>query len=156
MTTQGDRLAYWKKKSSKKQASTLPKLDGRKAKNAFEVQTYNYCKEKFEGEIAYEPEKFRYVQEKDYTPDIRLTFPSGKVRFIETKGNGFAFDATEQRKLLDVKRQWPDLDIRITFYKDGKVGNRRKDGSFKTQLEWGKDHGFICSVGVVPKDWFDE
>lgn len=153
-------MVYWKKKSKSAagttRASPFPKLDGRKAKNAFEVQIYNYCKEKFEGEVVYEPDKFRYVQEKDYTPDIRLTFPSGKVRFIETKGNGFAFDASEQRKLIDVKEQHPEVDIRICFYKDGKIGNKRKDGSFKTQSQWAEDHGFLWSVGVIPESWFKD
>ena len=149
-------MFYSKKKFPKKRGSALPKLDGRTAKNTFEVQTYNFCKENFEGDVIYEQDKFSYIQEKNYTPDIKLVFPSGKTRYIETKGNGFAFDASEQRKLIDIKEQHPELDIRICFYKDGKVGNKRKDGSFKTQSQWAEDHGFLWSIGVIPKGWFDE
>lgn len=55
-----------------------------------------------------------------------------------------------------VKEQNPDLDLRIIFYSDGKIGPKRKDGSFRRQSDWAKANGFPFAIRNVPKDWFDE
>ena len=108
--------------------------------------------------VEYETETLKYVSEGTYKPDFIITLPSGHKIYIEAKGNGPQFDASIRRKLVEVRDQNPHIDLRLLFYRDGKVmgSQRRKDGSFFKQSEWAIRNGFDFAIGEVPDIWFKE
>lgn len=91
-----------------------------------------------------------------YLPDF--TIGDTKI-LIEAKGRfgGFRSDssgAQERQKLILLKEQHPDLDIRIVF-QDAKKPIYK--GSKTTYAKWATDHGFTFSdKGVVPPAWKNE
>ena len=56
----------------------------------------------------YETEKLSYVIEHRYTPDFKLP----NYKYLEVKGY---WDAEDRRKILAVKRDNPDIDLRMVF-----------------------------------------
>ena len=63
----------------------------------------------------YEEHKVKYTvpeRQATYTPDFYVTTRSGKLIIIETKGR---FVTADRQKMLLVKEQHPDLDIRFVF-----------------------------------------
>lgn len=94
--------------------------------------------------------------EGEYTPDFTITTKNGKTIYIEAKGNGRQFDQRTRQKMIAVKKQNPHADIRIVFYSDGKIGPKRKDGSFRRQSDWAKAEGFLFSIRTIPEEWFEE
>lgn len=106
-------------------------------------------------EFTYESERLEYTVSGKYIPDFIIQTKSGKI-YVETKGNGRSFDGPSRRKLIAVKTQHPDIDLRIVFYSNGNIGPRRKDGSRLTQGEWATKHGFIYAIREIPQDWLLE
>lgn len=107
--------------------------------------------EKFEADLVarnikydYEQLKLPYTLNYNYKPDWELT-EYGII--VETKGY---LDSDDRRKMLAVKQQHPDLDIRFVFQKADKVIRR---GSSTTYGDWADKNGFIWAEGVVPKQW---
>lgn len=107
---------------------------------------------------AYEAEKLHFTIpafNAKYTPDFRL----GNTNiFIEAKGafgNGRRTEGTAARqRLLLVREQHPDKDIRIVFER---AATKIFKGSKTSQGQWAEDHGFQYSdKGVVPQEWLDE
>lgn len=146
-------------KSPKKRGRVkLPKVGKRTLKNAFELEIYKGLKNLLhpKAKLEYETEKIPYTIEHVYEPDFPITRPDGTKLYIEAKGNGRAWTSQVQRKMLEVRRQNPELDIRIIFYSDGSMGQRRKNGSFKRQSDWATEHGFKFSIRKIPKEWLDE
>ena len=132
------------------------KIGKKVVKSDFEFQVYKALKNRLPrgATIEYETEKLKYVIEAEYTPDFVITFKDGTKLYVEAKGNGRQFDYSVQRKMRAVKDQHPDKDIRIVFYRDGKVGNKRKDGSFTKQSDWANKNGYKYSISEIPEDWF--
>ena len=63
----------------------------------------------------YEEHKVKYTvpeRQATYTPDFYVTTRTGKLIIIETKGR---FVTADRQKMLLVKEQHPDLDIRFVF-----------------------------------------
>lgn len=91
-----------------------------------------------------------------YLPDFPI---DGTTILIEGKGRfgGFKSDssgAQERQKLILLKEQHPELDIRLVFQDARKPIYR---GSKTTYAKWATDHGFKYSdKGVVPKEWLEE
>ena len=56
----------------------------------------------------YETEKLSYIIEHNYTPDFKLP----NYKYLEVKGY---WDAEDRRKILAVKRDNPDIDLRMVF-----------------------------------------
>lgn len=106
--------------------------------------------------FGYETERLRYTIEAQYVPDFILLTKGGRKIYVETKGNGRSFDGPSRRKLIAVKREHPELDIRIVFYSDGKCGPKRKDGTFMRQSDWAAKHGFQYAIREIPGDWIAE
>ena len=99
--------------------------------------------------FEYEGSWVRYAvpaREAKYLPDFRV----GNV-IIEAKGWFGRNGARERKKLVLLKEQHPELNIRIVF------SDARKPiykGSPTTYSMWADTHGFIHSTkGVVPKQW---
>lgn len=103
----------------------------------------------------YESERLDYTVSGKYIPDFIIQTNRGKTLYIETKGNGRSFDAASRRKLIAVKLQHPDKDIRIVFYSDGAFGAKRKDGTRLRQSEWADKNGFKCAVREIPESWLE-
>lgn len=91
----------------------------------------------------YEVEKFAYVTESKYTPDFFLE--NGVI--IEAKG---FFKPSDRRKMVAVKKQHPELDIRFVFQRNNTLSKKSKS----TYGSWADKHGFPwCIFPNIPPDW---
>ena len=111
-------------------------------KNKFEGRLHASLKRrqpKYKYEFSYESERIPYVIEADYIPDWPMKKANGKKMYIEAKGY---FRPESKRKMVAVKKQHPELDIRIVFY-----SARKKD------IRWAERYGFPYSIGSIPDDW---
>lgn len=90
--------------------------------------------------VKYESERIPYYIAGHYIPDYVVTTPTGKV-YIEAKGH---FRPEAKRKMVAVKQQHPEMDIRIVFYK------------YNIKYErWAKKHGFRYAFGDIPISWLE-
>ena len=95
--------------------------------------------------FLYEVEKFAYVTESKYTPDFFL--PNGVI--IEAKG---FFKPSDRRKMLAVKQQHPELDIRFVFQRNNTISKNSKT----TYGAWADKYGFPwCIFPDVPTHWYE-
>lgn len=91
----------------------------------------------------YEVEKFIYTLEASYTPDFFL--PNGVI--LEAKG---FFKPADRRKMLAIKKQHPDLDIRLVFQRNNTLSKNSKT----TYGDWCDKHGFPwCLYPDIPPTW---
>lgn len=88
-----------------------------------------------------QPEKHRH-----YTPDFFL--PNGIV--VESKG---LFTQEDRAKMVRVKEQHPDLDIRMVFQN---ANSRISKGSPTTYAIWADRHGIPWAHKTIPASWFTE
>ena len=88
--------------------------------------------------FQYEPERIPFLIAGHYLCDWLLHTPLGPI-YVETKGY---LRPESKRKLIAVKKQHPELDLRLLFYE-----NR------KAQVKWAEKHGFKYAVGMMPEDW---
>ena len=98
--------------------------------------------------VEYEPISLQYTLVKKYTPDFRL--PNGIL--VEAKGN---FRSTAERtKMIAIKKQNPDVEIRFLF-QNAKLKIRK--GSKTTYAMWAEKNGFKWAEGeVIPPSWLKE
>ena len=90
----------------------------------------------------YEAQKFAYVTESKYTPDFFLN-----ELIIECKG---FFKPSDRRKMLAVKAQHPQLDIRFIFQRNNTLTKNSKT----TYGDWCTKHGFpYCIFPNIPPTW---
>lgn len=137
---------------SKKKFQGLKTENGKKTKNPFESGTWLKLKQLFP-KIEYESDKYPYTTTHKYIPDFKVTREDGSVFYIETKGNGRSWTPQVRQKMLMIKEQHPELDIRFLFYSDGPFGTKRKDGSRMTQSQWAEKYNFIYAIRDMPDDW---
>lgn len=96
--------------------------------------------------FAYESQALTYTITATYTPDFVL--PNGVL--VETKG---LFTPEDRRKMLAVKAQHPDKDIRLCFMRaDTKLSRRPGALSY---WQWAERHGFIWCEKQIPTTWFN-
>ncbi len=91
-------------------------------------------------QVTYEGTKIPYVLAGHYIPDYVVLTPNGKI-FIEAKGH---FRPEAKRKMVAVKRQHPELDIRLVFYRYNPKYER-----------WALKYGFKYAWGSVPEEWIN-
>lgn len=96
---------------------------------------------------SYEDTIIEYVLSHTYTPDFTISLPGGRRIYIECKG---WLRPEDRQKMLKVKYQNPDLDIRFVFEKDNPLKNKK---SKQTYTQWATRHGFPSAVGEIPKEW---
>ena len=99
--------------------------------------------------ISYESFTIRYLRpEKNsrYTPDFVL--PNGIV--IEAKGR---FLTKDRQKHLQVKAQYPNIDIRFVF---SNPNQRISKISKTTYAKWCQTNGFKYAKETIPKEWIVE
>ena len=91
----------------------------------------------------YEIQKFDYVTESRYTPDFFLK--NGVI--IECKG---FLKPSDRRKMIAVKKQHPELDIRFIFQRNNTITKQSKT----TYGDWADKHGFPwCVYPAIPQSW---
>lgn len=110
-----------------------------KLRNKFELKTYNFLKKK-KVKFKYEGERIPYILYCDYINDFPIETPLGKI-YIETKGY---LRPEDKRKLVAVKKQHPEKDIRILFY--------RRNLKY---IKWADRNGFKWAIGVIPQEWIN-
>lgn len=104
-------------------------------RNNFEKSGYSFLKKK-KVKFEYEGIKLPYILKGTYNPDF---FLKDLNRIIEFKGQ---FRPEDKRKMVAVKQQYPDLDIRIVFY------------SFnKKYIKWCEKYGFPYAIKDIPEEW---
>lgn len=109
--------------------------------------------------FSYEGEWVPYLVPERQAKYLRDFQPTGTNIILEAKGR-FGHDksdangARERQKLILVREQHPELDLRIVFQ------NARKPiykGSKTTYAKWAEDHKFKWSdKGTVPPEWIEE
>ena len=110
-----------------------------KLKNKFERKIWTQLR-RARVNFKYESEKIPYVLAGHYIPDFVLVTPTGRV-YIETKGY---LRPEHKRKMCAVKRQHPEIDLRILFY-----------ASNKKNIKWAEKNGIKYAISTIPKEWLE-
>lgn len=93
--------------------------------------------------FTYEELKLPYVLNGTYHPDFVIK-KTGII--VEAKG---LLDRDSKRKMLAVKDQHPELDIRFLFMN----ANKKVPGTKQTHGEWATKNGFQYAEGEIPEEW---
>lgn len=109
----------------------------KKTRNKFETKLLHQLKQS-KLKVEYESEKIPYYIAGHYIPDYVIHTPTGKI-YIEAKGH---FRPEAKRKMVAVKKQHPELDIRFVFY--------RYSGVY---VRWADKYGFKYAIGDIPDEW---
>lgn len=109
----------------------------RKVRNTFEKRISSLLKRR-KAKFSYETEKIPYTLTGHYIPDFIIETSSGKI-YLETKGY---LRRPDKRKMVAVKKQHPELDIRILFY------SRKEE-----DIRWAEKNGFPYAIKDLPKEW---
>lgn len=99
--------------------------------------------------FEYEKLKVKYTvpaRDATYTPDFRL--PNGVI--IEGKG---LWDTEDRQKMLLVKQQHPELDIRMIF---SRSSSPLYKGSPTTYAAWCEKHQILYADKLIPESWLKE
>lgn len=83
-----------------------------------------------------------------YRPDFKVFKDDGTVYYVETKG---FFDPNSRAKMAAIKKQFPNVDIRMAFMDPDKKVTKSKTG--KTYSAWAEAVGYLWSSFCVPKSW---
>lgn len=118
-------------------------------RNNFENDVYLQLK-KSGSKFKYESEKIPYTLYRNYIPDFIIETPKGKV-YVECKGY---FRPEHKAKMAAVKKQHPDLDIRLVFYINNKSRNPYNK-TLRDSIRWATKNGFVYSIGVIPDEWLN-
>ena len=121
-----------------------------------QLETSSKYRSKFEAGLAagliqtkvnftYEDMTLPYVVKATYRPDFILS--NGVV--IEATGH---LRAEDRKKLLAVKKQHPDLDIRLCFMRAKERLSKSKRSM--TYGEWATRNGFKWSEKSIPQEWY--
>ncbi len=95
--------------------------------------------------FEYESKKLTYIPKpRNYTPDFYIPH---KDLYIEAKGH---LDKGDRVKMLLIKQQYPDLDIRFVFLN---ANNKIYRGSKTTYAIWATKHGFQWAEKAIPEEW---
>lgn len=99
--------------------------------------------------VLFETFKIRYIIPESvhtYTPDFRLK--NGIL--VETKGRWLMQD---RAKMLYVKLQYPELDIRLVFQR---ANTPISTGAKTTCADWAEKHGMKWAEKLIPISWIRE
>jgi predicted nuclease of restriction endonuclease-like RecB superfamily len=108
-------------------------------KNKFEIKIYAQLK-RAGIRFRYEGTKIPYVLSGHYIPDFVIITPTGLV-YVETKGY---LRPEHKRKMVAVKRQHPEIDLRILFY-----------APKKEYIKWAEKNGIKYAISTIPQEWLD-
>lgn len=118
-----------------------------KFRSKYEKKVYENADKR---KLDYEPEDaiLHYNTPSRYIPDFRI---KRNNVLVECKGY---FKPRDRAKMLRVKKQNPNADIRILFQR---ANNRlTKSPNSMMYREWAEKHGFIWHEGeTIPQEWYD-
>lgn len=121
-----------------------------KFRSKFEKRVWENVPTAVKRRVDYEPQSPRidYNTPSRYIPDFAL----GNGVLVECKGY---FDGRARGKMLRVKKQNKNLDIRFLFQR---ANNRiTKSPNSLMYWEWAERHGFPWAEGdVIPEEWYNE
>lgn len=89
---------------------------------------------------------YEVTEQRKYTPDVIL--PNGII--IELKGR---FTTADRKKMLLVRKQHPDKDIRMVFQRHT---NKLFKGSKTSYSDWCDKHGIKWAAETIPTEWIKE
>lgn len=95
--------------------------------------------------FTYEELTLPYVLHGNYHPDFKLE--NGIV--VEAKG---FLDRDSKRKMIAIRKQYPDLDIRFLFQEAAK----KVPGTRQTHAQWAERNGYLWAEGEIPEEWVNE
>lgn len=87
---------------------------------------------------GYETERIPYVLAGHYIPDFIISTQLGKI-YVECKGY---LRPEDKRKLVAVKKQRPEIDLRLLFYAER-----------PQYIKWCLKHGFKYAIEKIPREW---
>ena len=140
-----------KKKTSKDDALKWAQKTYDKLKNKKDIKFRSGLEEKVADLLSelnvsyeYETKKIPYVIQHNYTPDFVL---SNSV-ILECKGY---WDAADRRKIKQVKKDNPDIDLRMVFQSPYNTISRKSKTTYaqwceKLEIPW-------TSFNNIPLDW---
>jgi predicted nuclease of restriction endonuclease-like RecB superfamily len=108
-------------------------------RNKFERDTLTFLRKK-RAKFEYESEKIPYIIASHYIPDFIILTSLGKI-YVECKGY---FRPEDKRKLANVKKQNPSIDLRLLFYSHN-----------KKNIQWAEKNGFRYAVETIPDEWLE-
>jgi len=113
----------------------------KKLRNKFELKIDKQLK-KAKVKYEYEPSwgRLAYVLAGHYLPDFVISTSAGRV-YIEAKGY---LRPEHKRKMVAVKKQHPEIDLRILFYAHN-----------DKYIKWADKNGFRYAISSIPKDWLN-
>lgn len=94
---------------------------------------------------TYETLELPYTLHGVYHPDFILS--NGVI--VEVKGY---LDRDSKRKMIAVKKQHPNLDIRFLFAE----GAKRVPGTKQSHAQWADRNGFPWCESEIPEEWLGE
>jgi len=101
--------------------------------------------------FRYESAKLTYTPpQRKYIADFEVKTKSGKTIYLEYKG---IFKGTDRTKMLLVRKENPDVDIRFIFEKPQ---NKLSRVSKTTYAQWCEKHGFLWAEKEPPIAWLEE
>lgn len=104
--------------------------------SAFEAQVAEYLSS-IGAEWQYEPIRLPWIPKlRLYVPDFYVKLPSGESFYLEAKGY---FDPQARVKMSQIKKQYPDLDIRMFFMNDS---IKIPPAKVSTYADWAKKTGY--------------
>lgn len=73
--------------------------------------------------------------------------------FLELKGR---LTDKDRSKMLSVKKQHPEIDLRIVFQRDNLIKSRAARDNNIRYSDWAAKHKFPYCVGEIPEEWINE
>jgi len=130
----------WRSKSKKRQQAKKKGF-----RSGFEADVAQSLTEQ---KVSYEYEQMKISYEvpavtRSYTPDFVL--PNGII--VEAKGR---WTIEDRKKHLLIKKQHPELDIRILFQS---ARTKIRKGSKTTYGDYCDKHGIVWAEKIIPKSW---
>jgi hypothetical protein len=102
---------------------------------------------------GYETLKLPWVRpavDRKYTPDFILTKADGTNLVIETKGR---FVLEDRQKMVHIKNQYPDMDIRFVF---SNAHAKLRKGAKTSYAQWCEKEGFLYADKTIPVEWLSD
>jgi len=96
--------------------------------------------------FEYESVELPYVLHGTYHPDLKLV-DTGVI--VELKG---VLDREAKRKMIAVRKQYPDLDIRFVFMD----ASKKVPGTKQTHAQWADRNGYKWADRAIPEEWLNE
>jgi len=108
-------------------------------------------------EFSYETLKISYeipARKAKYTPDFIIGELNGTKPPLVIEAKGRFRTAQDRQKLLLVKEQYPDLDLRLVFQN---AKTPIYPGSPTPCSKWAEDNGFLwADHGKIPEEWLQQ